>query len=95
MSTEQSTTSSRGNAFRGFEESVERALGADMRLVYGMAVPILMIIGLIVILALSPSVWLVATIMVVELGALAVVMYGFAGMLNEPEEQDRSGSYVS
>jgi hypothetical protein len=37
--------------FRGFDESVERTLGADMRLVYGLAAPILMVVGLIVILA--------------------------------------------
>jgi hypothetical protein len=75
------------NAFRGFDQSVERVLGADMRLVYGMAVPILMIVGLIVILALSPAVWLVAAIVVLELAALGVVAYGFVGLLEEPDEE--------
>ena len=70
--------------FRGFDESVERALGADMRLIYGFAVPILMVVGLIVILALSPATWLVVTIVVIELAALCVVMTGFIGMLDEP-----------
>ena len=77
------------SAFRGFDESVEHALGADMRLVYGMAVPILMILGLIVILALSPAVWLVAAILIMELAALVIVVYGFMSMLNEPEHEDR------
>jgi hypothetical protein len=76
------------NAFRGFDQSVERALGADMRLLYGMLVPILMICGVIVVLALGPAVWLVAAILVLELGALAVVGYGLAGMLNEPPDDD-------
>lgn len=76
------------NAFRGFDESVERVIGADMRMVYGMGVPILMILGLIVILALSPAVWLVATIVVLEIAALGVVAYGFVGLLNESEQED-------
>ena len=67
---------------------MERAVGADMRLLYGMLVPILMICSVIIVLALSPAVWLVATILVLELGALAVVGYGLAGMLNEPADDD-------
>lgn len=55
-----------------------------MRLLYGMLAPILMICGVIVVLALNPAVWLVATIFVLEIAALAVVGYGLAGMLNEP-----------
>jgi hypothetical protein len=72
--------------FHGFDQSVERAIGADMRLVYGFAVPILMVVGLIVILALSPATWLVITILLVEVAALGVVVTGFVGMLNEPHE---------
>jgi hypothetical protein len=83
------TSSDHPNAFRGFDQSVERAVGADMRLLYGMLVPILMICGVIVVLALSPAVWLVAIILLLELGALAVVGYGLAGMLNEaPDDAD-------
>lgn len=74
------------HAFRGFDQSVERTVGADMRLLYGMLVPILMICGVIVVLALSPATWLVVIVMVLELAALAVVGYGLAGMLNEPSE---------
>jgi hypothetical protein len=80
----------RENAFRGFDESVEGVLGADMRLIYGMAAPILMIVGLLVILALSPAVWLLATIMVLEFALLAVVVYGFAGLLSEGEDEDET-----
>jgi hypothetical protein len=76
------------NAFRGFDRSVERTLGADMRLVYGLLVPILMVVGLILILALSPAVWLVVSILVIELAMLAVVVYGFVGMINEPSDDE-------
>ena len=85
------TSNQHPHAFRGFDESVERAVGADLRLLYGMLVPILMICGLIVVLALSPTVWLVAFIVVLELGALAVVGYGLAGMLGEAEGDDAEG----
>jgi hypothetical protein len=78
------------NAFRGFDECVERVLGADMRLVYGMAAPILMILGLVTILALSPAVWLLATIMLLELALLGVVVYGFAGLLGEDGDRDET-----
>jgi hypothetical protein len=90
MASASSTTHPHGNALRGFDESVERVLGADMRLVYGMAAPILMIIGMIIVLALSPTTWLVAAIIVLELAALAIVVYGFVGMLNEDDEDDAS-----
>jgi hypothetical protein len=82
------TSTDHTNAFRGFDESVERAVGADMRLLYGMLVPILMICGVIVLLALSPATWLVAIVLVLELAALAVVGYGLAGMLNESPDDD-------
>jgi hypothetical protein len=76
------------NTFHGFDESVERTLGADTRLLYGMAVPILMVAGLIIILALNPAGWLVASTLVLEIAALAVVMYGILGMLDESDEGD-------
>jgi hypothetical protein len=76
--------------FRGFDQSVERLLGADMRLIYGMAVPVLMIVGMIVLLALSPTTWLVAATLIVELAALALVVYGFLGMLTEDDTHGAS-----
>lgn len=82
------TSTHHPHAFHGFDESVERTVGADMRLLYGMLAPILMICGVIIVLALSPAVWLVAVVLVLELGALAVVGYGLAGMLNEPAGDD-------
>jgi hypothetical protein len=82
------TSTDHPNAFRGLDQSIERAVGADMRLLYGMLVPILMICGVIVLLALRPATWLVVIVMVLELGAVAVVGYGLAGMLNEAPDDD-------
>ena len=86
--TQVATSPDQPHAFRGFDQSVEQAVGADMRLLYGMLVPILMICGVIVVLALSPATWLVVIVMVLELGAVAVVGYGLAGMLNEAPDDD-------
>ena len=81
----------RRHVFRGFDSSIERLLGADMRLIYGMAAPILMIIGLIVVLGLSPAPWLVAAILVIEIGGLGVVVAGLLEMLND-EDEDEPGA---
>jgi hypothetical protein len=74
--------------FRGFDRSVERTLGVDVRLLYGMTVPVLMVSGLIILLALSPQTWLVIAVLLLEVAALGVVMTGFLGMLNENDEDD-------
>ena len=75
-------------ALRGFDSAVERGLGADMRLVYGILAPIVMVIGLIVVLALQPATWLVAVVVVAEIGALAVVITGLLGMMSTDDDQE-------
>ena len=62
-----------------------------MRLLYGMAIPVLMVVGLIIVLALSPATWLVVAIVVLEVAALALVVYGLFGMLNETDADEPSG----
>jgi hypothetical protein len=73
--------------FAGFDQSMERWLGADMRLIYGFAVPVLMIVGLIIMLALRPETWLVVSVMVLEVAALGLVVAGIVAMLNEKDEE--------
>ena len=87
MPTETSHTSPT-RVFHEFDATVERALGVDARLLYGMVVPILMICGLIILLALSPQTWLVIAVLLVEMAALGVVITGFVGMLSEDGEDD-------
>ena len=74
----------------GFEQAVEGVLGVDMRLLYGMGVPV---VGVSVIIALllgfAASPWAIAGLMVIEAAVLAVVLIGFVGMLNEaPTDED-------
>jgi chromate transport protein ChrA len=74
--------------FRGFDQSVERVLGADARLLYGMLVPILMIVGLIVVLGLSPAAWLVAVIVGFEIAALLLVVRGLLEMMSDDQDDE-------
>jgi hypothetical protein len=76
--------------FRGFDQSTTRLFGADLRLLYGMAVPILMIIGMIILLALSPTTWLAIAILLLEITALGIVLSGLFGMLDEDEQDEIS-----
>ena len=74
------------NPYERFDRSMERWLGADLRLIYGMAVPILMITGLILLLALNPTTWMVVAVLVLEVGACAVVIRGIMAMLDGGED---------
>jgi len=77
-----------GHILRSFDRSISQILGADMRLLYGLAIPILMIVDLIVLLALNPAKWLVAGIVVVELAALALVVVALMEMMSDDENDE-------
>lgn len=73
------------SALRGFDRSVTHLLGVDMRILYGMGVPILVIVGLVIVLALQPAEWLVGVILVVEVAALGLILKGIAEILNSAD----------
>ena len=75
------------NVMSEFDDSMERALGADMRLIYGLAVPLFMVIGLIVLLALNPTTWLVIGIVLLEVAALGLIVYGLMNMMRDDREE--------
>ena len=77
---------------RGFDESMERLLGADLRLLYGMAIPILAVVDLIILLALNPSKWLVAAIVLVEIAALGLVVAGLFEMMSDDDADESQRS---
>jgi hypothetical protein len=66
-----------------------RLIGADMRLIYGIGVPMLATIGFIIGLAVSGQSWMVIPVVAFLLVTLAVVVFGLYGML---DEDDNSGS---
>jgi hypothetical protein len=75
--------------FRDFDSSAKRILGVDMRLVYGLLPPALLVVGLIVLLALKPVTWLFVAIVVVEVGALALVVTGLLGMMSGGDDAQK------
>jgi len=87
MSTERSHTNP-ARVLHEFDATVERSLGVDARLLYGMLIPILMVCGLIILLALNPETWLVIAVVLFEAAALGVVVTGFLAMLNEDDDTD-------
>lgn len=72
----------------GLDVAIESRLGADVRLLYGMLVPILVVCGMIILLCLSPSYWLVAAALVPEVVLLFFIVTKVMAMLNEPDEAD-------
>jgi len=76
------------NPYERFDSSMERWLGADMRMIYGMAVPILMVTGLILLLALNPTTWMVVGVLGLELAAGGVVIRGILGMLADGDGEE-------
>ncbi len=76
----------RAPIFRGFDNALGRFLGADMRLLYGMAGPISGIVALLIALAFYPHVWLVGVILVCEVVCLAIVVKAFMEMMDSEDE---------
>jgi hypothetical protein len=55
----------------------------DLRLIYGMAVPLLAAVGLITAFAIVGEWWLLPPLMFVVLALTAVVIIGFSQMLDD------------
>ena len=66
---------------------ITRMLGADVRLLYGFAVPIFATVGFIIAFAVSGQGWMVGAVAVFMLIATAVVVFGIVGMLDEPDDE--------
>ncbi len=69
----------------GFDASMTRMLGADLRLLYGIGVPIAMIVGLIIVLALNPAKWVVGVVVVCEVAGLALIITRLYAMMSDDE----------
>ncbi len=72
----------------GLDTSVESALGVDLRLLYGMLVPVLLIVGLIIALVLVRSYWLVAAALVPEIACLGLIVVKTMAMIDEPDQME-------
>ena len=70
----------------GFDASMTRMLGADLRLLYGIGVPIAMIVGLIIVLAIHPAKWVVGVVVVCEVAGLALIITKLYAMMSDDDE---------
>jgi hypothetical protein len=70
------------------DDTIARGLGADLRMIYGFGVPIVLMSVLIVLMMLSASTWAVAAAMVLEVASLGLVLAGFLSVFDEaaPDE---------
>jgi hypothetical protein len=66
---------------RPLHERLENRLGADVRLFYGLLVPAALVVVGVIALTVSPTWWMLAALVVLLLGAVAVVMVGIGQML--------------
>lgn len=79
-----------------FDGAITRRLGADMRLLYGMGVPVVGVSAVIaVVIAFAASPWTIAGLMALEVVMLVVVVVGFFAMLDESEDTDPDLGHVS
>ena len=67
---------------------LERSLGVDVQLFYGLLVPATVVVVLIVGLALSPTWWLLAPLVLVLLGVTGIVIAGFLQMLDSGDDTE-------
>jgi hypothetical protein len=68
-------------------QRVGRELVADLRLQYGIAVPMFATIGFIVALAVSGQSWMVGPVVVLLLVTVAAIVFGLLGVLDAHEDQ--------
>lgn len=64
---------------------MESLLGADIRLIYGMAVPTLAVVAAMIPMFLHPTYWLVGSVVAFELICLSVVLNRILTWLGEEE----------
>ena len=82
------TNKENSSPFWGVEQWLEGILGSDMRFIYGVAVPMVAVVDLLVLLTIKPSWFIVAVLMVVELACLVLVVYGLMMILAEGEDEE-------
>ena len=75
------------NAHHSLHHRVEDFWGSgDLRMLYGMAAPLLTAVALIVGMLVADVAWLVAVMLVIVVALTAVVLVGVSKMLGEDEE---------
>jgi hypothetical protein len=92
MATGSSPARSKGSTYRSIDAWMERIIGADFRLIYGMLVPILILCGLIIALAAEPKPWLVGILVLLEVCSLVVIVSALMTMMGDDEVDPARGA---
>jgi ABC-type transport system involved in cytochrome bd biosynthesis fused ATPase/permease subunit len=69
------------NPFARLDKTVEGLLDADLRLIYGIAVPMLIVCAVIFVLAFDPSAVWVALALVLEVAGLVLIIVKVMAMV--------------
>jgi hypothetical protein len=85
MESAETPTRASRRSFRAVDAWLESVLGADMRLLYGVIIPMVLVVDVLVLLTFKQYAWLVAILMLIEIGALLLVIYGFMEMLDDED----------
>jgi Flp pilus assembly protein TadB len=80
----------RADPLHGVDRAIRSATGTDLRLLYGMVVPIAVVLGLVTWAFLSPSYWLVGVSVAVEFSIIVLVVVKVVAMLDEPDTDAQS-----
>ena len=74
----------------GVDQAIGSVIDADLRLLYGMLVPIAIVFGLIIWSFLSQSYWLVGVSVAVEFSMIVLIVVKVLAMLDEPDAQEQT-----
>lgn len=74
------------------DQAIRFVVDVDLRLLYGMIVPIGIVFGLIIWTVLAASYWLVGVTVLVELSMLVLIVVKVMAMLAEPDGDERTST---
>jgi hypothetical protein len=83
LSTVPSPRRRHGEPLRRLDVAVETALGADLRMLYGLGFPVLFIVALMIPMFLAPSYWLDGAVLAMTVVVMGFVVVKFLKMLDE------------
>ena len=69
----------------GVDQAIRSVIDADLRLLYGMVVPMAVVFGLVIWTFLSSSYWLLGVSALVEFSMIVLIVVKVMAMLDEPE----------
>jgi hypothetical protein len=70
----------------GLDVAIETTLGADLRMLYGLGIPVVAMVALMIPMFLLPSYWLDAGVLVTAMGATGFIVVKFLRLLEEPDD---------